>query len=160
MNAVVLLALWILVIGGGLPTQTQRVLEGQFPWWHSRLFGLASSFIEFLCGLGQGCASRCISSFLARRRLAASRNHAPAGGCSSPVPSRCDCGQGHQHLPQNRLTAVCSERRPCPDKAGIRTQRWKASRGGNCLQFAALRAGHSDPRPTSSDVVLSLISRS
>jgi hypothetical protein len=52
MNVVAFVALWILVIAGGLPTQTQRVLEGQFPWWHSRLFGLGSSLIEFLCGLG------------------------------------------------------------------------------------------------------------
>jgi hypothetical protein len=52
MNAFLFVVLWLLVVAGGLPTPTQRVLEGAFPWWHSRLFGLVSSFIEFLCGFG------------------------------------------------------------------------------------------------------------
>lgn len=52
MSLIAFAALWALVIAGGLPARTQRVLEASFSWWHSRLFGLISSLIEFLAGLG------------------------------------------------------------------------------------------------------------
>jgi len=46
------LALWVLVIVGGVPARTQRALEGRLSWWHSRLFGLASAVLESLSGWG------------------------------------------------------------------------------------------------------------
>jgi hypothetical protein len=52
MTAVVSLVLWALVVAGGLPAETQRILESRLQWWSSKWMGLASSILEFLSGLG------------------------------------------------------------------------------------------------------------
>jgi len=49
---VLFLALWGVVILGGLPKVMQQELECRFSWFHARIFGLISSFLEFLCGFG------------------------------------------------------------------------------------------------------------
>ena len=38
------------VVAGGLPIETQRVLDAGFAWWHSKLIGMATAFVEFFAG--------------------------------------------------------------------------------------------------------------
>jgi hypothetical protein len=51
MRLILGVALWCIVLAGGLPRDVQDELDRRFAWWHSRLIGTISSFIEFLCGL-------------------------------------------------------------------------------------------------------------
>lgn len=50
MRAVLGLVLWAVVILGALPTAGQRELASRLGWWHPRLMGIVSSFVEGLCG--------------------------------------------------------------------------------------------------------------
>jgi hypothetical protein len=52
MSVALFVAGWAVVAAGGLPTEMQRILEGRVTWWHSKVLGLASSFLELLCGFG------------------------------------------------------------------------------------------------------------
>lgn len=42
--------LWAVLLVGGVPRDTQEQLDRRFAWWHSRLMGTISSFVEFFCG--------------------------------------------------------------------------------------------------------------
>jgi hypothetical protein len=52
MKWVLFVCLWSVVVAGGLPTRLQAELDGRFGAWHSQLFGVVSSLLEFFCGLG------------------------------------------------------------------------------------------------------------
>ena len=50
MKTTIAIVMWVVMIGGGLPASAQRELEFRLVWWHPRLMGTISSFLEGFCG--------------------------------------------------------------------------------------------------------------
>lgn len=50
MKTTIAIVVWAVVIAGGLPASAQRELEFRLVWWHPRLMGTISSFLEGYCG--------------------------------------------------------------------------------------------------------------
>ena len=50
MQLILALLLSVVVLAGAAPRSMQEELERRLPWWHSRLMGAVSSFVEFFFG--------------------------------------------------------------------------------------------------------------